>query len=67
MGHVACMGRGETCTGFVRKPEIKRTLVRHNYRWLHNIKMEFQVVECECMELIELAEDMDGCGILWIW
>ena len=64
MGHVACMGRGETCTGFVRKPEIKIPLGRHNYRWKHNIYMEFQEVGCECVQLIELSDDSDGCGIL---
>ena len=43
---------------------MKRPLVRHKYRWKHNNKMQFQEVGCECMELIELAEDRDGCGIL---
>ena len=57
-------GEERRVKGLVKKPEIKRPLVRHNYRWHHNIKMDFQEVGCEYMELIELSEDRDGCGIV---
>ena len=44
-GHVARMGRGEVCTGFlVGKPERKRPPRRSRLRWEDNIKMDLQVV-----------------------
>jgi hypothetical protein len=59
-GHVARMGRGETCTGlWRRKPEGKRPLGRLRRRWDDNIKIDLQEVVCRGMELIELAQDMD--------
>jgi hypothetical protein len=39
-GHVARMGRGELCTGFlVGKPEGQRSLGRPRRRWEYNIKI----------------------------
>jgi len=43
----------------VGKPEGKRPLRRHRRRWEDNIKMDFQVAECEGMDWIELAQDRD--------
>ena len=41
------------------KPEAKRSLGRPRRRWEDNIKMNLQVVGCEGMEWIELAQDRD--------
>jgi hypothetical protein len=43
----------------VGKPEGKKTLGRPRRRWEDIIKMDFQEVECESMEWIELAQDRD--------
>jgi len=43
----------------VGKPEAKRSLGRPRRRWEDNIKMNLQVVGCEGMEWIELAQDRD--------
>ena len=43
----------------VGKPEGKRPLGRPRCRWEDNIKMDLQEVGCECMDLIELAQDRD--------
>jgi hypothetical protein len=43
----------------VWKPEGKRPLGRRRRRLEDNIKMDLQEVECECMDLIELAQDRD--------
>jgi len=42
-GHVARMGRGEVCTGFlVGKPEGMRPLGRSMHRWEENINIGLQ-------------------------
>jgi hypothetical protein len=41
----------------VGKPEGKRPLGRPRHRGEYNIKMDFQVVVCEGMDRIELAQD----------
>ena len=56
-GLVAHMGEGRGI--LVGKPEGKRPLRRHRRRWEDNIKMDFQVAECEGMDWIELAQDRD--------
>jgi hypothetical protein len=38
-------GGGDTCTGFVGKPEVKGPLWRHRGRWECNIKKDVQVVD----------------------
>jgi hypothetical protein len=43
----------------VGKPEAKRSLGRPRRRGEDNIKMNLQVVGCEGMEWIELAQDRD--------
>jgi len=43
----------------VGKPEGKRPLGRPRHRWEDNIKMDLQEVGCECMNWIDLAQDMD--------
>ena len=43
----------------VGKPEGKRPLGRHRRRWLDNIRMDLQEVECGYMDWIGLAQDRD--------
>jgi len=44
-GHVAHMGEGRDVYRFlVGKPEGKRPLGRHRFRWEDNIKMDLQEV-----------------------
>jgi len=43
----------------VGKPEGKRPLGRPRRRWDDNIKMDLQVVGCEGMDWIELAQARD--------
>jgi hypothetical protein len=45
--------------GLVRKPEGKRPLGRPRRRWENNIKMYLQELECEGMDWIGVAQDMD--------
>ena len=56
-GHVACMGekRGVYVV-LLGKPEGKRPHGRLKRRWDNNIKMYIQVVGCEGMDWIELAD-----------
>ena len=58
-GHVACMGRGNTCTGFVEKREGKGLIWRQRGRWEENIKKDVQFVGCWDMDWIELAQYSD--------
>jgi hypothetical protein len=48
----------------VGKPERKRPLGRPRRRWEDNIKMDLQVVGCEDMDWIKLAQDRDNCRTL---
>jgi len=59
-GHVARMGeeRG-VYRVLVGKPEGKRPLGRSRRRWVDNIRMDLQEVECGHMDWIELAQDRD--------
>ena len=59
-GNVARMGeeRG-VYRGLVGKPEGKRPLGRPRRRWVDNIRMDLQKVECWYMDWIGLAQDRD--------
>jgi len=48
----------------VGKPEGKRSLERPRRRWVDNIKMDLQEVECGGMDWIDLAQDRDRCRAL---
>jgi hypothetical protein len=59
-GHVARMGRGETCTGFWwGKIRERDHLKRPRRRWEDNIEVGLQEVECSGMDWMELAQDGD--------
>jgi len=58
--NVARMGEGRgVYRVLVGKPEGKRPLGRPRRRWDDNIKMDLQVVGCEGMDWIELAQARD--------
>jgi len=59
-GHVAHMGeeRGVYRVS-VGKLEGRRTLGRPRHRWVDNIRMDLQEVECWYMDWIGLAQDRD--------
>jgi len=44
----------------VGKPEGKRPLGRPRRRWVHNIRMDLQEVDCGHVDWIGLAQDRDG-------
>ena len=58
--HVACMGeeRG-VYRVLARKPEGRRPLGRPRHRWVDNIRMDLQEVECGYMDWIGLAQYRD--------
>jgi len=61
-GHVASIGeRRALYRVLVGKPEEKRPLGRPWRRWEDNIKMDFQKIEFESKDWIELAQDRDRC------
>ena len=43
----------------VGKPETKRPLGRPTHRWVDNIRMDLQEMECGYMDWIGLAQDRD--------
>jgi len=43
----------------VGKPEVKRPLGRPRRRWVNNIRMDLQELECGYMDWIGLAQDRD--------
>jgi hypothetical protein len=51
--------RGE-CRILLRKPGEKRPLGRSRRRWVENIKMDLQEVECGSIGWNELAQDRDS-------
>ena len=59
-GHVARMGeeRG-VYRVLLGKPEGRRSLGRPRRRWVDNIRMDLQEVECGYMDWIVLAQDRD--------
>jgi hypothetical protein len=57
----------------VGKPDGKRSLGRPRRKWEDNIKMDFQEVVCEGMDLIDVNQDRDrwralvkAAMILWV-
>ena len=59
-GHVARMGeRRGLYRILVGKPEGKRPLGRPRHRWVDNIEMDLQEVDCGGVDCIELAQDKD--------
>ena len=59
-GHVARMGeeRG-VYRVLLRKPEGRRPLGRPRRRWVGNIRLDLQEVDCGNMNWIRLAQDRD--------
>ena len=47
---------------FVGKPEGKKPQGRPRRRWVDNISMDLQEVECGYLDYIELAKDREGGG-----
>jgi len=59
-GHVARMGEERVMYRvLVGKLEIKRPLARPRRRWVDNIRMDLQEVECGYMDWIGLAQYRD--------
>ena len=59
-GHVARMGDvRRVYRVLVWKPEGRRPLGKPRRRWVDNIRMDRQVVECGYMDWIGLAQDRD--------
>ena len=59
-GHVARMGEERGVYRFLLgKPEGRRPMGRPRRRWVNNIRMDFQEVECGYMDWIGLAQDRD--------
>jgi len=59
-GHVACMGEEtEVYRVLLGKSEGERPLGRPRHRWVDNIRMDLQEVECGYMDWIGLAHDRD--------
>jgi hypothetical protein len=56
--------RSGAYTVLVGKPGEKRPLGRPRRRWDDNIKMDLQEMDCEGVDWIELAQDMDRCRAL---
>jgi len=59
-GHVARMGEGRVVYRIlVGKPEGRRPLGRPRRRWEDNIRMDLRLMECGCVDWMELAQDRD--------
>jgi len=59
-GHVACMGEERVVYRvLLGEPERMRPLGRPRRRWVDNIRMDLQDVECGYMDWIGLAQDRD--------
>jgi len=66
-GHVARMGEDRGVHRvLVGKPEGKRPLGRPRRMWEDNIKMDLQEVGGGRGDWMELAQDRDRCGHLWV-
>jgi hypothetical protein len=51
----------------VGKSEGKRPFGSSKRRWDDNIKMDLQKVRCGGVDWIELVQDRDRWGHLWVW
>ena len=61
--HVARMGEESgVYRVLVGKPEEKRPMGRSRRRWVNNIRMNLQEVECGYMDWIGLSQDSCECG-----
>ena len=56
--------RGGVYRILVVKPERKRSLGRHRYRWENDINVYLQEVDCWDMGWIELVQNRDRCRAL---
>jgi len=64
-GHVARLGEERGVYMFlVGKSEGKRPPERQRHRWVVNIRMDLQAVECGYMDWVGLAQDRTGVGHL---
>jgi len=43
---------------FLINPEMKRPRGRSRHRWKDNIKMHLREVKCECVDWIQIAQDI---------
>jgi len=60
-GHVARMGEERGTYGIlVEKPEGRRPLGRPRRRWVNNIRLDLQEVECGYIDWIGLAQDRES-------
>ena len=60
-GHVARMGEARgVYRVWVGKPEGRRPLGRPRHRWVDNIRMDLQEMECGYMDWIGLAQDRES-------
>ena len=60
-GHVARMGEErETYRVLLGKPEGKRPLGRPRRRWMDNVRLDLQEVECGYVDWIGLEQDRDS-------
>jgi hypothetical protein len=48
----------------VGKPEVKRPLGRHRYKWEENIKMNLRKIEWATMDSIRLSQERGRGGAL---
>ena len=66
-GHVAGTGESRGVHRvLVGKPDGKRTLEQPRHRWEDNIKMDPQEVGLGGMDWIDLAQDREGGGHLYM-
>jgi hypothetical protein len=66
-GHVARMGEDRgVYRVLVGKPEGKNPLGRPRRRWEDNIKMDLHEVGGGRGGWMELAQDRNRCGVLWV-
>jgi hypothetical protein len=57
-GHVTCIGEGRgVYRVLVGRPEGKRLLGRHRYRWEDNIKLDLREIGIDRTNWIQLAQD----------
>jgi hypothetical protein len=65
-GHVARMEEKSAYRILVGKPEGKKSLGRPRYTWVDNIKMDLREIGWDGVDWIDMAQDRDGGGLLWM-